>query len=247
MPMTQFRRNFRNHSRSIRIVSSEMPESQQPLLESSPELESDVARVSAMVRISIPTLPVLPPLPPSALTLLPAREAASHLGEFLDKGEGRDYLSSSQLRGPLMPPYPESGTMGRTHGVDEWWERLLMLCLGKGKTVILTGAGVSVESGIRAYRGEDGTYSNPNYKSVENARLGLKQLDLGCADELADRSCTKSLWRIQREDVCSGSDVSCSPGSGNKITDTAGRRLGEVVPWCEDSILGSTRNLSDPL
>ncbi|ORX40464.1 DHS-like NAD/FAD-binding domain-containing protein [Kockovaella imperatae] len=75
-----------------------------------------------MVRISIPTLPPLPPLPPSALTLLPAREAASHLGEFLDKG--------------------------------------------KGKTVILTGAGVSVESGIRAYRGEDGTYSNPNYKPI---------------------------------------------------------------------------------
>ncbi|KAK1922308.1 DHS-like NAD/FAD-binding domain-containing protein [Papiliotrema laurentii] len=37
---------------------------------------------------------------------------------------------------------------------------------GKGKTVMLTGAGVSVESGIRAYRGEDGTYSNPNYKPI---------------------------------------------------------------------------------
>ena len=37
---------------------------------------------------------------------------------------------------------------------------------GKGKTVVLTGAGVSVDSGIRAYRGKDGHYSNPNYKCV---------------------------------------------------------------------------------
>ncbi|WVQ94942.1 hypothetical protein IAU59_002031 [Kwoniella sp. CBS 9459] len=37
---------------------------------------------------------------------------------------------------------------------------------GKGKTVMLTGAGVSVDSGIRAYRGEKGTYSNPNYKPI---------------------------------------------------------------------------------
>ncbi|WWC64846.1 uncharacterized protein I303_107460 [Kwoniella dejecticola CBS 10117] len=37
---------------------------------------------------------------------------------------------------------------------------------GKGQTVMLTGAGVSVDSGIRAYRGEKGTYSNPNYKPI---------------------------------------------------------------------------------
>ncbi|OCF61533.1 hypothetical protein L486_01183 [Kwoniella mangroviensis CBS 10435] len=37
---------------------------------------------------------------------------------------------------------------------------------GKGNTVMLTGAGVSVDSGIRAYRGEKGTYSNPNYKPI---------------------------------------------------------------------------------
>ena len=29
---------------------------------------------------------------------------------------------------------------------------------------VLTGAGVSVDSGIRAYRGEHGRYINPNYK-----------------------------------------------------------------------------------
>ncbi|ODN95300.1 hypothetical protein L198_04693 [Cryptococcus wingfieldii CBS 7118] len=37
---------------------------------------------------------------------------------------------------------------------------------GKGQTVILTGAGVSVDSGIRAYRGKEGSYSNPNYKPI---------------------------------------------------------------------------------
>ncbi|KAG8753892.1 hypothetical protein FRC14_005639 [Serendipita sp. 396] len=32
-----------------------------------------------------------------------------------------------------------------------------------GPVTVLTGAGVSVESGIRAYRGTDGRYMNPNY------------------------------------------------------------------------------------
>lgn len=36
--------------------------------------------------------------------------------------------------------------------------------LAPGNTVVLTGAGVSVASGIRAYRGADGRYANPNYK-----------------------------------------------------------------------------------
>lgn len=39
---------------------------------------------------------------------------------------------------------------------------------GKGKTVILSGAGVSVDSGIRAYRGKEGHYANPNYKWVSS-------------------------------------------------------------------------------
>ena len=34
----------------------------------------------------------------------------------------------------------------------------------KGGTLVLTGAGVSVDSGIRAYRGRNGRYMNPNYK-----------------------------------------------------------------------------------
>lgn len=35
-----------------------------------------------------------------------------------------------------------------------------------GNVVAITGAGVSVDSGIRAYRGQDGRYMNPNYKYV---------------------------------------------------------------------------------
>lgn len=35
---------------------------------------------------------------------------------------------------------------------------------GRGQTLLITGAGVSVDSGIRAYRGKEGHYSNPNYK-----------------------------------------------------------------------------------
>ncbi|TFK39838.1 DHS-like NAD/FAD-binding domain-containing protein [Crucibulum laeve] len=38
--------------------------------------------------------------------------------------------------------------------------------LGKGNVAVLTGAGVSVDSGIRAYRGHDGRYMNPNYKPI---------------------------------------------------------------------------------
>jgi hypothetical protein len=36
--------------------------------------------------------------------------------------------------------------------------------LSPGKVTLLTGAGVSVASGIRAYRGKDGRYMNPNYQ-----------------------------------------------------------------------------------
>ncbi|TDL18378.1 DHS-like NAD/FAD-binding domain-containing protein [Rickenella mellea] len=38
--------------------------------------------------------------------------------------------------------------------------------LSKGNTCVLTGAGVSVDSGIRAYRGRDGRYMNPDYKPI---------------------------------------------------------------------------------
>ncbi|PPQ98937.1 hypothetical protein CVT24_003564 [Panaeolus cyanescens] len=38
--------------------------------------------------------------------------------------------------------------------------------LSRGNVALLTGAGVSVDSGIRAYRGNDGRYMNPNYKPI---------------------------------------------------------------------------------
>ncbi|KAJ8095259.1 hypothetical protein PM082_010482 [Marasmius tenuissimus] len=38
--------------------------------------------------------------------------------------------------------------------------------LAPGNVTVLTGAGVSVDSGIRAYRGKDGRYMNPNYKPI---------------------------------------------------------------------------------
>lgn len=41
--------------------------------------------------------------------------------------------------------------------------------LAPGNVTVLSGAGVSVDSGIRAYRGKDGRYMNPNYKCVFKA------------------------------------------------------------------------------
>ncbi|KAI6149522.1 DHS-like NAD/FAD-binding domain-containing protein [Pisolithus tinctorius] len=38
--------------------------------------------------------------------------------------------------------------------------------LSSGSVTLLTGAGVSVDSGIRAYRGKDGRYMNPNYQPI---------------------------------------------------------------------------------
>lgn len=38
--------------------------------------------------------------------------------------------------------------------------------LSPGNVAVVTGAGVSVDSGIRAYRGSKGRYLNPNYQYV---------------------------------------------------------------------------------
>ncbi|KIK50455.1 hypothetical protein GYMLUDRAFT_51162 [Collybiopsis luxurians FD-317 M1] len=38
--------------------------------------------------------------------------------------------------------------------------------LAPGNVTLITGAGVSVDSGIRSYRGADGRYINPNYKPI---------------------------------------------------------------------------------
>ena len=43
-------------------------------------------------------------------------------------------------------------------------QRLVEFLGASTGTAVLTGAGVSVDSGIRAYRGDHGRYLNPNYK-----------------------------------------------------------------------------------
>jgi NAD-dependent deacetylase sirtuin 4 len=43
-------------------------------------------------------------------------------------------------------------------------QRLVEFLGASTGTAVLTGAGVSVDSGIRAYRGDHGRYINPNYK-----------------------------------------------------------------------------------
>jgi len=43
-------------------------------------------------------------------------------------------------------------------------QRLVEFLGSSTGTAVLTGAGVSVDSGIRAYRGDHGLYINPNYK-----------------------------------------------------------------------------------
>lgn len=66
---------------------------------------------------------------------------------------------------PSLPPLPPSALtkLSARAAASHLAE---FLDNGKGKTVMLSGAGVSVDSGIRAYRGKDGSYSNPNYKYV---------------------------------------------------------------------------------
>ncbi|KAJ7130645.1 DHS-like NAD/FAD-binding domain-containing protein [Mycena epipterygia] len=62
---------------------------------------------------------------------------------------------------PLLstrPPAPQ-------RSVQEAVERVANFIV-PGNVAILTGAGVSVDSGIRAYRGHDGRYMNPNYKPL---------------------------------------------------------------------------------
>jgi len=52
-----------------------------------------------------------------------------------------------------------------------------------GNIAVLTGAGVSVDSGIRAYRGEDGRYMNPDYKCLfQIALLSISLADLSFED-----------------------------------------------------------------
>jgi NAD-dependent deacetylase sirtuin 4 len=49
--------------------------------------------------------------------------------------------------------------------------------LRSGATTVLTGAGVSVDSGIKAYRGHDGRYMNRNFQSVAQSYHHIERVD----------------------------------------------------------------------
>lgn len=78
------------------------------------------------------------------------------------------FASPSHMR-VSVPHIPQASLLAKPTGANytriEAIEKLCKFILGR-RTTVLTGAGVSVDSGIRAYRGPDGRYMNPNYKSV---------------------------------------------------------------------------------
>ena len=55
----------------------------------------------------------------------------------------------------------QNKTISRLHAIER-----ISNFLSRRNVAVITGAGVSVDSGIRAYRGEHGAYLNPNYKCV---------------------------------------------------------------------------------
>lgn len=66
-----------------------------------------------------------------------------------------------------VPTIPTSiistATSSKTISPSAATERIAAF-LAPGNVAVITGAGVSVDSGIRAYRGAKGRYLNPNYK-----------------------------------------------------------------------------------
>ena len=56
--------------------------------------------------------------------------------------------------------------------------------LAPGNVATITGAGVSVDSGIRAYRGAKGRYLNPNYKCVVVSAMVERSLMMGMVVDL---------------------------------------------------------------
>jgi hypothetical protein len=54
--------------------------------------------------------------------------------------------------------------------------------LSDGHAAVLTGAGVSVDSGLKAYRGKDGRYTNPDYKYAHHLTHHVPPLPLADLD-----------------------------------------------------------------
>jgi NAD+-dependent protein deacetylase sirtuin 4 len=63
------------------------------------------------------------------------------------------HLPHALLGRPPVQPVPTAEAIER-----------ITAFLKPGNVAVLTGAGVSVDSGIKAYRGKDGRYMNPDYK-----------------------------------------------------------------------------------
>ena len=89
--------------------------------------------------------------------------------------------------------------------------------LSSGTAALLTGAGVSVDSGVKAYRGKDGRYINPDYKY---ARLPLRFVLRNCRLHCRRLSSDRFSWAL----VCSPSfpclvnrACLCSTRSSSKI------------------------------
>jgi hypothetical protein len=73
-----------------------------------------------------------------------------------------------RLSVPNIPPSILSAAAKRnvpTVSPSEAVQRITSF-LSSGRAAVLTGAGVSVDSGVKAYRGKDGRYMNPDYKCV---------------------------------------------------------------------------------
>ncbi|KAF7308917.1 NAD-dependent deacetylase [Mycena kentingensis (nom. inval.)] len=62
---------------------------------------------------------------------------------------------------PLLSARPSAPPVSTQEAVER-----VAAFIRPGNVAILTGAGVSVDSGIRAYRGSDGRYMNPNYRPL---------------------------------------------------------------------------------
>ncbi|KAI0272493.1 DHS-like NAD/FAD-binding domain-containing protein [Gloeopeniophorella convolvens] len=73
-----------------------------------------------------------------------------------------------RLSVPNIPPSILSAAAQRnapTVPTSEAVQRIASF-LSAGRAAVLTGAGVSVDSGVKAYRGKDGRYMNPDYKPI---------------------------------------------------------------------------------
>ncbi|KXN87442.1 NAD-dependent protein deacetylase SIR4 [Leucoagaricus sp. SymC.cos] len=61
----------------------------------------------------------------------------------------------------ILSAVPTAPRISRVEAIDR-----ISTFISPGNVAVLTGAGVSVDSGIRAYRGHDGRYMNPDYKPI---------------------------------------------------------------------------------